>query len=210
MTFVIGWCCGGRKVSGVRDRMIAGAARLLAQRGLQGTSFSTVLAEANAPRGSIYHHFPGGKEELVSAAIEATRQHALSLIDQDMGAPAVEVAESFLATWRELLTCAQFDAGCALVAVTVAAESDALRQRAGESFRAWRDKLACALEAGGLSEAGAGSTAAMLLAASEGAVVMCRAEQDIEPFDQVAGQLVGHVRALTAAGVAGAGGDARA
>jgi TetR/AcrR family transcriptional regulator, lmrAB and yxaGH operons repressor len=197
-------------VSGVRDRMVAGAARLLAQRGLQATSFSAVLAETNAPRGSIYHHFPGGKEELVTAAIEATRQQALSLIDQDMGAPAVEVTESFLATWRALLTRAQFDAGCALAAVTVAAETDALRQRAAEAFRDWRDKLACALVAGGLSEAGAGSTATMLLAASEGAVVMCRAEQDIRPFDLVAGQLVGHVRALTAAGGAGAGWDAQA
>ena len=197
-------------MGGVRDRMIAGAARLLAQRGLQATSFSTVLAETNSPRGSIYHHFPGGKEELVGAAIEATRQHALSLIDQDMGAPAVEVTESFLAAWRGLLTCAHFDAGCALVAVTVGAETDALRQRAAEAFRDWRDKLACALEAGGLSEAGAGSTATMLLAASEGAVVMCRAEQDIRPFDLVAGQLVGHVRALTAAGAGGAGGDAQA
>ena len=190
--------------------MIAGAARLLAQRGLQATSFSTVLAETDSPRGSIYHHFPGGKEELVTAAIEATRLDALSLIDQDMGASAVEVTESFLATWRGLLTRAHFDAGCALVAVTVAAETDALRQRAGEAFRDWRDKLACALEAGGLSEAGAGSTATMLLAASEGAVVMCRAEQDIRPFDLVAGQLVGHVRELTAAGAAGAGGDAQA
>jgi TetR/AcrR family transcriptional regulator, lmrAB and yxaGH operons repressor len=197
-------------VNAVRDRMIAGAARLLAQRGLQATSFSTVLAETNAPRGSIYHHFPGGKEELVTAAIEATRQHALSLIDQDMGASAVEVTESFLASWRTLLTREQFDAGCALVAVTVAAETDGLRQRAGEAFRDWRDKLACALEAGGLSEAGAGPTATMLLAASEGAVVMCRAEHDIRPFDLVAGQLVGHVRALTAAAAAGAGGDRQA
>jgi TetR/AcrR family transcriptional regulator, lmrAB and yxaGH operons repressor len=197
-------------VNGVRDRMVAGAARLLAQRGLQATSFSAVLAETNAPRGSIYHHFPGGKEELVTAAIEATRQQALSLIDQDMGAPAVEVTESFLATWRGLLTCAQFDAGCALVAVTVAAETDPLRQRAAEAFRDWRDKLACALEAGGLSQAGAGSTATMLLAASEGAVVMCRAEHDIRPFDLVAGQLVGHVRAMTAAGAASAGGEAQA
>jgi TetR/AcrR family transcriptional repressor of lmrAB and yxaGH operons len=193
-------------VSGVRERMIAGAARLLAQRGLQATSFSTVLAETNAPRGSIYHHFPGGKEELVTAAIEATRQHALSLIDQDMGASAVEVTQSFLAAWRTLLTRADFDAGCALVAVTVAAETDALRQRTAQAFRAWRDKLARALEAGGLSGGDAGPTANLLLAASEGAVVMCRAEQDIGPFDEVAAQLVDHVRALTAAG-ASAGTD---
>ena len=196
-------------MTGVRDNMIAGAARLLAQRGLQATSFSTVLAETHAPRGSIYHHFPGGKEELVTAAIEATQRHALNLIDQDMGASAVEVTQSFLAAWRALLTRAQFDAGCALVAITVAAETDPLRQRTAEAFRAWRGKLARALEAGGLSEADARSTATLLLAASEGAVVICRAEQDIGPFDRVAAQLVDHVRALTAAG-AGTGSDAQA
>ena len=193
-------------MTGARDNMIAGAARLLAQRGLQATSFSTVLAETHAPRGSIYHHFPGGKEELVTAAIEATLQHALNLIDHDIGASAVQVTQSFLAAWRALLTYGHFDAGCALVAVTVAAETDPVRQRAAEAFRAWRGKLARALEAGGLSEADAGSTATLLLAASEGAVVICRAEQDIGPFEVVAAQLVDHVRALTAAG-AGADGD---
>jgi TetR/AcrR family transcriptional regulator, lmrAB and yxaGH operons repressor len=183
-------------VSGVRDRMIAGAVRLLAQRGLQATSFSSVLAETNAPRGSIYHHFPGGKDELVTSAIEATQRHALSLIDLDLGASALEVTQSFLAAWRALLTYGDFDAGCALVAVTVAAETDALRQRTAEAFRAWQDKLAGALQAGGLSAVDARSTATLLLAASEGAVVICRAERDIGPFEIVAAQLVEHVRAL--------------
>lgn len=186
-------------MSGVRDKMIAGAARLLAQRGLQATSFSTVLAATNAPRGSIYHHFPGGKEELVGAAIEAAQRHALSLIDQDMGAPAVEVTQSFLAAWRALLTYTDFGAGCALVAVTVAGEGDVLRQRTAEAFRAWQDKLARALAAGGLRAGDARSTATLLLAASEGAVVISRAEQDIGPFELVATQLVDHVRALAAA-----------
>jgi TetR/AcrR family transcriptional repressor of lmrAB and yxaGH operons len=52
----------------VRDRMIDGAIRLLAQRGLQATSFSEVLELTGAPRGSVYHHFPEGKDQLVSAA----------------------------------------------------------------------------------------------------------------------------------------------
>lgn len=184
--------------SGVRDRMVAGAVRLLAQRGLQATSFSSVLAETHAPRGSIYHHFPGGKEELVTAAIAATEQHALSLLDDEMGVPAVDVAQSFLAAWRALLEYADFDAGCALVAVTVAAETDAMRQRTAEAFRAWQQKLARALTAGGLSPADGQSTATLLLAASEGAVVICRAERSIRPFEIVAGQLVEHVRGLTA------------
>jgi len=184
--------------SGVRDRMVAGAVRLLAQRGLQATSFSTVLAATNAPRGSIYHHFPGGKGELVAAAIAATEQHALGLLDQQLGAPAVDVAQSFLGAWRALLTHSDFDAGCALVAVTVAAETDAMRERTAEAFRAWQDKLSRALAAGGLSADDASSAATLLLAASEGAVVMCRAERDIRAFELVAARLIEHIRGLVA------------
>ncbi len=186
-------------VSGVRDRMVAGAVRLLAERGLQATSLSSVLAATNAPRGSIYHHFPGGKEELVAAAIGATERHALGLIDAQQGAPAIEVTQSFLAAWRALLTHGEFEAGCALLAVTVAAETEGMRQRAAEAFRTWQEKLASALAAGGLSTADARSTATLLLAACEGAVVICRAERDIEPFELVAAQLAEHVRRLVAA-----------
>jgi TetR/AcrR family transcriptional repressor of lmrAB and yxaGH operons len=181
---------------GVRDRMIAGAGRLLARRGLQATSFSTVLAETDAPRGSIYHHFPGGKDELVIAAIATAERHALALLDQQPGASALQVAESFLGAWRALLTGADFDVGCALVAVTVAAETPQPRERAAEAFRAWRHRLARALRDGGLDEAGAQGTAALLLAASEGAVVMSRAERDIRPFDAVVAELLTHVRNL--------------
>ena len=81
----------------------------------------------------------------------------------------------------------------------MAAETDGLRQRTAEAFRAWQDKLARALQAGGLRRGDARSTATLLLAASEGAVVICRAEQDIGPFELVATQLVEHVRALAAA-----------
>lgn len=185
--------------TGVRDRMVAGANRLLARRGLQATSFSSVLAETKAPRGSIYHHFPGGKDELVTAAIGLAEQHAVTLLDSDMGKPATEVTKSFLAAWRALLTAADFEYGCALVAVTVAADAQALRERTAFAFRAWRQKLGDALEAGGLQADDAAAAAALLLAASEGAVVICRAEQDIRPFDLVASQLLEHVRSLAAA-----------
>ncbi len=183
---------------GVRDRMVAGAVRLLARRGPHATSFSTVLAETGAPRGSIYHHFPGGKDELVVAAIAANERHALDLLDRDAGASAVEVAKSFLRAWRSLLTGTDFEAGCALVAVTVAAESVPVRERAADAFRAWHERLARALADGGLDPGTAQVTALLLLSASEGAVVISRAERDIRPFDTVAAELVEHVRGLTA------------
>jgi TetR/AcrR family transcriptional repressor of lmrAB and yxaGH operons len=191
---------------GVRDRMVAGAVRLLARGGPQATTFSTVLAETNAPRGSIYHHFPGGKVELVVAAIAMTEAHALGLLDQQQGAPAIEIARSFLAAWRMLLTQGRFEAGCALVAVTVGSDTPELRERAAAAFRAWQDRLSSALAAGGLSAADADAAAAMLLAASEGAVVISRAEQDLRQFDLIADQLLSYVARLAAgAGPAAAG-----
>jgi TetR/AcrR family transcriptional regulator, lmrAB and yxaGH operons repressor len=184
--------------SDVRDRMIAGAAGLLAQRGLQATSFSTVLAEASAPRGSIYHHFPGGKDEMVIAAIGATEQHVVGLLDFPRGTTVRQVVESFLGAWRLLLTAADFHAGCALVAVTVAAETDEVRERAAKAFGTWRTALAEALHQAGLDAAAANTTAALLLSACEGAVVMSRAQRDLEPFDTVAAGLLAHTAHLVA------------
>jgi len=59
---IVFWRLGVAK-GDVRARMVAGAARLLAEKGMEGTSFAEVLAATGAPRGSTYHHFPGGKTE---------------------------------------------------------------------------------------------------------------------------------------------------
>lgn len=182
--------------SDARDRMIAGAARLLARRGLQATSFSTVLAESGAPRGSIYHHFPGGKDEMVAAAIGATEQNVIALLDFPPGTTVRQVVESFLGAWRVLLTAADFHAGCALVAVTVAADTDEVRERAAQAFGTWRTALAAALRKAGMDTPVAESTAALLLSACEGAVVMSRAERDLGPFDTVAETLLTYVDQL--------------
>jgi AcrR family transcriptional regulator len=182
--------------SDARSRMIAGAARLLAERGLQATSFSTVLAATGAPRGSIYHHFPGGKDELVAAALDATERHAVALLDLPPDTTPSQVAESFLGAWRALLIATDFQVGCALVAVAVAADTEALRDRAAAAFRTWRGALAAALGRAGLAPEQADSLAALLLAASEGAVVMSRAARDLAPFETVAASLLAQVDAL--------------
>lgn len=60
----------GRMARDVRARMVESAVELLARRGLLATSFSEVLERSGAPRGSVYHHFPGGKDELVGSALD--------------------------------------------------------------------------------------------------------------------------------------------
>jgi AcrR family transcriptional regulator len=177
--------------------MIDGAIRLLAKQGLQATSFSEVLALTGAPRGSVYHHFPEGKDQLVSAAVDRAGAHALHALDGKQGVSAEEVTTVFLALWRELLVRSDCGAGCAVLAVTVATDSQELLQHAGAVFRAWRGQLAALFEQGGLTEKEASQFAAILVAASEGAVVLSRAEQSLEPFDLVADQLLEQIRTLS-------------
>ena len=186
---------GSGLAEGVRDRMIAGAVRLLAQQGLQATSFAEVLQLTGAPRGSIYHHFPGGKDQLVAAAVEAAGWQALSVLDGLAGEPPERIAESFLGLWRLLLERTGNTTGCAVLAVTVATRDDDLLARAGEVFRAWRARLTTLFEAGGLP--GAEAFAVTLIAATEGAVVLARAERSIAPFETVADYLLAQVRAAS-------------
>jgi TetR/AcrR family transcriptional repressor of lmrAB and yxaGH operons len=184
-------------VRGVRERMVASAVDLLARRGLQATSFSEVLEHSGAPRGSVYHHFPGGKDQMIGSALDAAGTRAIELLDRKAGAPAEDVATWFLHIWREVLIRGKFEAGCAVLAVAVAAGSPELLDQTALVFRTWRRRLAELLVQGGLRPADAQRFAAMLVASSEGAVVLARAEQSLEPFDLVAEQLVEQVRALS-------------
>jgi AcrR family transcriptional regulator len=170
---------------GVRDRMVRSAIVLLAKRGYQATSFSEVLAESGAPRGSVYHHFPEGKDQLIAAAIEVAGARAIALLDDLDGVGAAEIVDGFMAMWRAVLEVSKFSAGCSVLAVTVSADSPDLLARAGEIFRAWQTRLAELFTAAGMPPAEAASFATLLIAASEGAVVLARAEQSFAPFDAV-------------------------
>jgi hypothetical protein len=112
------------------------------------------------------------------------------------GQPTEAVAERFLAIWRAVLTRLQCTAGCAVLAVTVATDSSELLSHATAVFRAWRDRLSDLLRQGGLAADSARRFAMMLIASAEGAVVLSRADQNMEPFEAVALQLMEQVRAM--------------
>jgi TetR/AcrR family transcriptional regulator, lmrAB and yxaGH operons repressor len=189
----------------VRTNMVKGAVALLATKGLEGTSFSEVLAKSGAPRGSIYHHFPGGKSELLHSALDLVSAQGLGAMEATRGRPAVEVVEKFLSLWRQLLDVAQLRAGCGVLAVTVADSPVDLVEHAGSIFREWTDQLDELLVAGGVNAITARALATTIIAATEGAVVLCRAEANREPFDLVSDTLVRLVSdaATTSAGKTG-------
>ena len=182
----------------VRERMVDGAMALLARRGLQATSFSEVLAATGAPRGSLYHHFPAGKDQLVAEAVDRAGGVLINVLERFAGAPAVEVVGTFLAVWRVVLSRSQCQAGCAVLAVTVATDSADLLAHATAVFRAWRERLTALLTQGGLAPGAARRFALVLIASTEGAVVLSRADQSLEPFEAVAQQLMEEVKRLQA------------
>jgi TetR/AcrR family transcriptional repressor of lmrAB and yxaGH operons len=176
--------------------MIEGALSLLARHGLQATSFNEVLDLTKTPRGSIYHHFPSGKNEMIAEALRLLESRTLGLIEEFNGKDAIEVTKGFLGLWHYLLENSDYGAGCSAVAVSVATESQELLERASSIFQSWRVLLSEELEKGGLTAIQAQQFAVALIAASEGAVVMCRSEKSMEPLNIVSKQLVGQVKNL--------------
>ena len=188
-----GWMMAGE----IRQRMIERTAILLAKKGLQGTSFSEVLEASGAPRGSLYHHFPGGKDELVLAALSKAADQVMDTINRGERKSAAVVAQTFIGLWRALLVKYNFRAGCAGVAITVAADSPVLLESVAEVFRDWRYRLSALLAEGGVPANRAPAMSATLIAACEGAVVLCRAERSIEAFDLVAAEQLAAIKAAT-------------
>ena len=180
----------------VHDRMVEAAMAMLAQRGLQATSFSELLAATGAPRGSLYHHFPGGKDQLVAKAVERAGAVLLNALEAAAGSPADAIVERFLAIWRHVLTQSDCGSGCAVLAVTVGTNAAEQLAQTTAVFRAWRQRLAQLLRQGGLTDTQSRQFAVFLIAAVEGAVVLSRADQSPEPFEEVARRLLQDVRAM--------------
>jgi len=175
-----------------RERMIESAGTLLRERGLAGTSFREVLAHSGAPRGSIYHHFPDGKNQLVEEAVRAAGEAGGALIAAGgAGGDPVAALRGFVALWVAGLEASDYEAGCPLVAVTTAAGADepALRAAAAEAFAAWHGALAAGLRAAGLPRARARRLATTILAAVEGAVILCRAQHSGQPLKDTGAEL---------------------
>ena len=170
-----------------KDKMIAGAASLLSQRGLQGTSFADVIELTNAPRGSIYHHFPGGKNQMVAEALALLGTVVAERINAAEVTTPEQVSDTFVNGWRAFVDITDFSSVCAVTAVTVGAGADAevLLPAVSSTFTSWRDALAAAYVKTGLRKSDAQRLALTALAAVEGALILARAQQSMEPFDAV-------------------------
>ncbi len=182
----------GRKPGQTRQRMVLAAVELLRERGASAVTVDAVLARSGAPRGSVYHHFPGGRDELILAAVRHAADYITSRIDRtvESGDP-VQALDGFVRFWRKTLRDTDYLAGCPVVAVAVDAHQDPPEAAAvaREVFGRWQDKLAGLLVNRGFSPARAARVASLMVAAIEGAVILCRAHRDDTPLDDVLSEL---------------------
>jgi AcrR family transcriptional regulator len=172
--------------------MVRSAASLIRTRGVNATSFSDVLADSGAPRGSIYHHFPQGKEQLAEDAIRWTSERVLAHLRAGAAVTPSDVLKRFIDMWRQVVLTSRGTAGCVVAGVAIdtdagdAGQIDLVRS----TFRSWTAVLAEQLTAVGVPAGRATSLALATLAGMEGALILCRAEGNAKPLDTVAEELL--------------------
>ena len=184
-----------------RARMVESAALLLRERGLAGTGMRDIAEHARAPRGSLQHYFPGGKEQVVQEALDwVAAQLDATLADPD--ASARDVIGRMFGRWRKILERTDYLAGCPIVAtIADAGGDDVLVAKAAETFARWRASLAGALRRGGLPRTRAERIAILAISALEGAIVLARADRDLAAYEVVAKEMDAVVAAALPGGV---------
>lgn len=189
---------------GPRERMVAGAAELIRAHGVTGVGVRQIVEYAQAPRGSVQHYFPGGKDQLVAEAVTLAALHTAAVFDRAASAePALtpaELVEVACGYWRRVLEASDFGAGCTVFCTAVVTDrQEAIRPVVGEAFNRWQRPLSRALRRAGVREqARADALAILVIASVEGAIVLARAQRSVGPLDAVGAELVRSIeRALT-------------
>lgn len=176
-----------------RQRLVLAAADMLRRRGLNATSVREVAKLAQAPLGSTYHYFPDGKPQLIHEAVAFSGAQVHGVLARELANGPHAGLRAFLALWRQRLADSDYRAGCPVMAVAAddgASDDDAQPlAAAAAAIDSWRRLLADSLRHAGVATQRAERLATMMIAAVEGAILLCRAQHGPTPLDEVAQEL---------------------
>jgi AcrR family transcriptional regulator len=171
--------------------MVATTALLMRERGARATSIDAVLEHSGAPRGSIYHHFPGGREQLLREATDYAGESVAERLERHAGEDPLAAVDWMVREYSSVLRATEFRAGCPIVAVAVeggGAGPDLMPNVRG-AFNRWRDLIERACERAGIHPRRSRELALITIAAVEGALILCRAYSELEPLQIVGREL---------------------
>lgn len=171
-----------------RDRLIVAMRDLLQCKGFYGIGLSDILARAQAPKGVMYHHFPGGKVELAIVAIQSAVDDIVSKLEQlrTTSDDPVQVLRTWLNHLQKRLSKSGYEQGCPLAAVALesTAEDRRLRQALNDGFTIIRSVLAGMLAEAGMTNEKAGSFSMLIVSAYEGALLQSRVASSAGPASE--------------------------
>lgn len=175
--------------------MVYEAVQALRTEGVAGASLRTVAARADAPRGSIQHYFPGGKDQLVLEALawagEFAAEGVRAYLREARRPTPSGLFDDLVRRWSEELEARQFARGCPVAATVVDASTanPLVREAAATALHTWQEPLRSGLRAMGARPARASALATLMVAALEGALVVARAEHDTRALRLVSKEL---------------------
>lgn len=180
--------------SGTRERLIVAMSKALQRRGMNGIGLSELLAEAQAPKGVMYHHFPRGKAQLTVAAIEFTTERMLAVLDKLLARSCdpIDALLAWMTGAQKVLRDSGFEAGCPLATVALESTADDLeiRNALSAGFIAIRGRVAASFVASGFAPGQAQGLAALVVAAYEGGLLQARVERSLKPMRLVGATLI--------------------
>ena len=174
------------KASDSKGKTLAAAARLFRQQGYHGTALHDILVTAGSPRGSLYFHFPNGKEQIGEAALALSAEAVRQGIAR--AAEASESAESFLVRMVRAMASdlerSDYREGCpiATTALETAAQSEVLGKATRNAFQKWELEIKRGLFRFGMPAGDADLAASLVLSQLEGALLLARTYRSPEPL----------------------------
>ncbi len=182
-----------------RERIVDASSELFRRHGYSGTGMKKIVALANAPFGSLYHFFPGGKEELAEEVIRRSGDFYLHLFEAivDAAPDVLTGVENFFAGAAMTLRATDYADACpiATVALEVASTNEPLRQATADVFESWIAAMASRCEAAGIATGRARELAIEAIGAIEGAFVLSRAMRSTTPVEVAGRATAASVRA---------------
>lgn len=176
-----------------REHLIQKTCELIELQGYHATGLNQIIRESGSPKGSLYYHFPGGKEELAAKAIKSVGAKVLERIQDNLmqTGPPADVIRQFIKNIAWNVERSDFSAGGPIttIAMETASTSEALRTICAEIYAGWQNAFAIKLRQGGFSEARSESISRLIIAAIEGGVILCRTTRSRQPLEEVANEI---------------------
>lgn len=170
---------------GTRDRILDAAALLFRRQGYAATGIKEIVGEAGAPLGSLYHYFPGGKEQIAVEAVTRAGEKLRRSMETAAEVPDLPAAvNAYFTVHAQRLADSDFELGCpiATLALETASVNDRIRQVCEDVFNGWQSTLAHAFAAAGIPDDDARLLATFVLSSYEGALTLSRAFRDVQPM----------------------------